>query len=1007
MAATAARPGASGMSERHPPSPSSRLRPVGFARLAACLLAAALFLLPGAKTAQAQTKLVSNVDTERKVIGNTLADDAWGQAFTTGSRAGGYKLTRVQLGLFRQNARMAPSYGVSIRTSSAGNPGASLGTLTKPASLPTSYELLRFTAPGSGIDLAADTTYFVVVEVDAGSDPLNVVVTTSDVEDPTPASGWSIADISRKRISNNWGNNSHSVLLALYEDLSGGSAPEAQKQVLKRTLAAVASRTVSSALDAIGARMGDAAPGSSLTLGGQSVWLGGSGTVAAPGYGAACLPDGFGRHGFARGFGADRGVCAPGPRSRSFAADRLSRASAFSLTLGAAPSGPAGRDTQRRDAGDAAPAPRNETIARTWTTAQSRTADGTAARNETIAQGRTEDEPAGPGRIDPETEAMLDGRGSSDPEGDELKFSWTQVSGAKVTLRDAGTATPSFTAPAAPGPLTFRLTVTDRGGLSASAEVTLRVRDLVPGFGGAAPEPLALTVGRGIDPVVLPAARGGNGTLRYSLTSSPAGLAGLEFDPATRRLSGTATAAGSYAFTLRAVDVDGDAAELALRVETLQNQAPVARIGKLNRAPVARVEPPAPAGDARKTEVPPPAADRGGERAAADTGRPLWSVWGRGDLGAFAGRPEAGMRYEGSTRTGWLGVDARGIRGSGRWVAGLAVSHGISESDYSFEGGADPSERGKLETALTSLWPYGRWTFADGLELRGMLGAGTGTLRHKPGGGEPAEKSKLTMWAGSVGVRQNLPPVARIDLAARGDASFARILSEGGGETLDGLRADSWRLRAGLEASRRFALPGSGSGTGKDEASLTPFLELAARQDGGDGVTGTGLEVAGGLRYAAPGVAVELRGRWLAAHTQGGTEERGVSLTARMLPGDRGRGLSLSLTPRWGAGAGGADALWREELPKGAGAGGRADAPGRLEGEIGYGMAMFGDRFTGTPNAGFGFSDAARDWRIGWRLTSAVRGDPGFQVDLDATRRETDGDDPAEHGVFLHSTIRW
>ena len=55
----------------------------------------------------------------------------------------------------------------------------------------------------------------------------------------------------------------------------------------------------------------------------------------------------------------------------------------------------------------------------------------------------------------------------------------------------------------------------------------------------------------------------------------------------------------------------------------------------------------------------------------------------------------------------------------------------------------------------------------------------------------------------------------------------------------------------------------------------TPFLELAARQDGGDGVTGTGLELAGGMRFAAPRVDVELRGRWLAAHIQEGTEERG------------------------------------------------------------------------------------------------------------------------------------
>ena len=384
----------------------------------------------------------------------------------------------------------------------------------------------------------------------------------------------------------------------------------------------------------------------------------------------------------------------------------------------------------------------------------------------------------------------------------------------------------------------------------------------------------------------------------------------------------------------------------------------------------------------------------------------LWSVWGRGDLGYFAGRPEPGMRYRGETRTGWLGVDARGWIGgsksSRRWIAGLAVSHGTSEADYSFEGGGDPSERGRLETALNALWPYGRWTFENGLELRGMAGAGVGSLRHVPGDGEPSEESELTMWTVSVGLKRKLPPVAGIRLAARGDASFVRMETRNGEQTIDGLRADSWRVRAGVEASRRFETEGG--------RTFTPFLEIAARQDGGDGLTGTGLEVAGGLRHSAPGVDIELRGRWLAAHTQEGTEERGVSLTVRMLPTDRGRGLSLSLRPRWGAGTGGgpggSGALWREDMPKGAPGGGAA---GRLESELGYGIPMFGDRFTGTPNLGFGLSGGgARDYRIGWRLTSAVRGDPGFRVDLDATRRETANDDePAEHGATLQATVRF
>ena len=92
--------------------------------------------------------------------------------------------------------------------------------------------------------------------------------------------------------------------------------------------------------------------------------------------------------------------------------------------------------------------------------------------------------------------------------------------------------------------------------------------------------------------------------------------------------------------------------------------------------------------------------------------------------------------------------------------------------------------------------------------------------------------------------------------------------------------------------------------------------------------------------------------------------------------------------------------------------GGTFEAAQRLEGELGYGIPAFGDRFTGTPNLGFGLSDAAREYRIGWRLTSVVRGDPGFEVNLDATRRESVNDNVRalagpEHGVMLRAAIRW
>lgn len=63
----------------------------------------------------------------------------------------------------------------------------------------------------------------------------------------------------------------------------------------------------------------------------------------------------------------------------------------------------------------------------------------------------------------------------SDPEEKPLTVAWQQTAGTSVSLQNANSLTPSFTAPASAGTLTLEVTVTDDFGVSASDTVTITV----------------------------------------------------------------------------------------------------------------------------------------------------------------------------------------------------------------------------------------------------------------------------------------------------------------------------------------------------------------------------------------------------------------------------------------------------------------------------------------------------------------------------------------------------
>lgn len=102
--------------------------------------------------------------------------------------------------------------------------------------------------------------------------------------------------------------------------------------------------------------------------------------------------------------------------------------------------------------------------------------DGPGATLPTASAGADQSAAAG-------QKVTLDGRGSSDPEGNPLGYQWSQVSGPRVALVGADGATPSFV-PVLPGTYVFELVVHDGTGTSLPDRVNVFVGGSVGAVSG-------------------------------------------------------------------------------------------------------------------------------------------------------------------------------------------------------------------------------------------------------------------------------------------------------------------------------------------------------------------------------------------------------------------------------------------------------------------------------------------------------------------------------------------
>ena len=578
-------------------------------------------------------------------------------------------------------------------------------------------------------------------------------------------------------------------------------------------------------------------------------------------------------------------------------------------------------------------------------------------------------------------------------------------------------------------------------GVSSFSPFAVGYADTAPSFAAdAALAALAFTAGEAIEPVTLPAATGGDKT-SYELGPRPLALPpGLGFDPDTRVLSGTPTEAfAQRRYTWTATDIDGESDALSFTMEVLPALAAArerlravnesvlpelsramwgsvidALTGRLESAGLsvgdgAGVAASGLAGASEFLRSHEGALEAGpgswrellagesfvlgmgsGAGGPGGAGSPV-TVWGSGDWRKLSLDDDA-LEWSGELFSAHVGVDARL---GGRVRGGVAASW--------FEGGIDYTDRsgeaavsGVHESRLPAVHPYAGWFGADGSRLWGALGYGEGEVEIADAdlaerfGGQKSDSAFLAAAAGgSVPVASSAGGFA---LALKGSGEATRYSVEDNGAAIAAVSVDTQRLRLSATGSRSSVLA--------DGGVLTPSLEAGARWDGGDGETGAGVELGGGVEWTLPsrGLSVAARGRTLAAHA-GAAEEWGVSGSARLSP-PGGRGLSLALSPRWGASESGLSRLWDEGVAgRGSPVGGSDAGAARLEAELGYGFREGAGLLT--PSAGFGYGDGARRWRVGTRFDLG----PALAVSVATERR--DGAADAGHALRIDLRMSW
>ena len=363
------------------------------------------------------------------------------------------------------------------------------------------------------------------------------------------------------------------------------------------------------------------------------------------------------------------------------------------------------------------------------------------------------------------------------------------------------------------------------------------------------------------------------------------------------------------------------------------------------------------------------------------------AVWGSSGFHNLAA-DEDDLEWDGKTLSVHLGLDKRL---SEQALAGLALSWNDAGFDYHDTADGADSE-GEYQYSVVTIHPYFGWS-NDGLKLWGTVGFGQGEITIDQELSTETMSTDTTQLSLAGGFSHRLSGSAGSadrSVHLKGDVALTSVAVAAVAGKFAEQDVGSQRVRLLLSGAQSRELSSGGG--------VTPSLEVGVRFDGGDGATGAGVELGGGLRYANPGGDLSVSGnvRTLLA---GGYDEFGVDVTVQLVS-QSGRGLSFSVRPVWGRAESAAERLWDEGVSELTG--GDTALQGSVDTEVGYGLSatMLGSPGLLTPYTGMTARDGGSSrLRLGGRFT----GGNGLSLNLEGAQKNTA--DGASHQVLLRGEV--